>query len=100
LPACTDSITRPWVEKAGIRVLDQPFNAQGNVATAGGCLASAYLAGWIVARTHGLAAARQALSYVAPTGEEDDYLARAMRAIVPYLPQEQDHGASKDLRTA
>jgi hypothetical protein len=40
------------------------------------------------------------LSYVAPTGEEDDYLARAMRAIVPYLPQEQDHGASKDLRTA
>jgi transcriptional regulator GlxA family with amidase domain len=100
LQACTDSITRPWVEKAGIRVLDQPFNAQSNVATAGGCLASAYLAGWIVARTHGLAAARQALSYVAPTGEEDDYLARAMRAIVPYLPQEQDHGASKDLRTA
>jgi transcriptional regulator GlxA family with amidase domain len=100
LPACTDSATRPWVEKAGIRVLDQPFNARGNVATAGGCLASAYLAGWIVARMQGLAAARTVLSYVAPTGETEEYLARALHAIAPYLPQEPSHGASENLRTA
>ena len=33
--ACTDSTTKPWVEEAGIRVLDEPFVAHGNVATAG-----------------------------------------------------------------
>src|SRR5262249_14771837 len=44
VPACTDSTTKPWVEAAGVRVLDQPFVAHGNVATAGGCLASHYLA--------------------------------------------------------
>src|SRR6201991_2020959 len=39
-PACTDLITKPWVEAAGVDVLNQPFVANGNVATAGGCLAS------------------------------------------------------------
>ena len=46
VPACTDSVTKPWVEEAGVRVLEQPFVAHGNVATAGGCLASHYLAAW------------------------------------------------------
>src|SRR5262249_61020851 len=27
VPACTDSATKPWVEEAGDRVLDQPFVA-------------------------------------------------------------------------
>jgi transcriptional regulator GlxA family with amidase domain len=44
LPACTDLMTKPWVEEAGVSVLNQPFFAQGNVASAGGCLASQYLA--------------------------------------------------------
>jgi transcriptional regulator GlxA family with amidase domain len=100
LPACTDSTTRPWVEKAGIAVLDQPFNARGNVATAGGCLASAYLAGWMLARMQGLAAARNALSYIAPSGEKESYLAHALQVITPYLPQGQSHGAGENLRTA
>src|SRR5262245_23867053 len=25
LPACTDTTTRPWVEEAGVRVVDRPF---------------------------------------------------------------------------
>ena len=37
VPACTDLITRPWVEEAGVSVLDRPFTAKGNIATAGGC---------------------------------------------------------------
>jgi len=49
-PACTDLTTKPWVIEAGVRVLDQPFYAEGNVATAGGCLASQYLAAWILLR--------------------------------------------------
>lgn len=37
IPACTDLITKPWVMEAGVEVLNQPFYAKGNVATAGGC---------------------------------------------------------------
>jgi transcriptional regulator GlxA family with amidase domain len=85
VPACTDLITKPWVQEAGVKVLDQPFYAAGNVATAGGCLASQYLAAWIIARTEGEEAARAAMHYVAPVGEKDDYVERAMRNIAPYL---------------
>ena len=85
MPACTDLTTRPWVQDAGVEVLDQPFHAQGNVATAGGCLASQYLCAWIIARTEGEAAARSALHYVAPVGEKDEYVERAMRNVAPYL---------------
>ena len=42
--ACTDLTTKPWVQEAGVEVLNQAFHASGNVATAGGCLASPYLA--------------------------------------------------------
>ena len=84
--ACTDLTTRPWVEEAGIRVLEQPFFANGNVATAGGCLAAQYLATWLIARVEGIEAARSALHYVAPVGEKDVYMARAIANISPYLP--------------
>jgi transcriptional regulator GlxA family with amidase domain len=85
LPACTDLTTKPWVQEAGIDVLDQPFFAAGNVATAGGCLAAPYLAAWIIARTEGEAAARAALHYVAPVGEKDAFVDRAMQHITPSL---------------
>jgi transcriptional regulator GlxA family with amidase domain len=85
VPACTDLTTKPWVQQAGVKVLNQAFYASGNVATAGGCLASPYLAAWIIARTEGLDAARSALHYVAPVGEKDAYVARAMSHIEPCL---------------
>lgn len=86
VPACTDLITKPWVQEAGVEVLNQPFVAKGNVATAGGCLASPYLAAWIIARLEGIAAVEGALHYVAPVGEKDDFVARALRNIAPFLP--------------
>lgn len=85
VPACTDLITRPWVEAAGVAVLNQPFVARGNVATAGGCLASQYLAAWMIARLQGIDAAESALHYVAPVGEKHEYVARAMKNIAPFL---------------
>jgi transcriptional regulator GlxA family with amidase domain len=88
VPACTDLITKPWVIEAGVEVLNQPFFAKGNVATAGGCLASHYLAAWIIAQLEGTEAAESALHYVAPVGEKDEYIARAMRNITPYLHQD------------
>jgi len=86
LPACTDLMSKPWVIEAGVRVLDTPFVAHGNVATAGGCLASQYLATWIIARGAGLAAAEEAIRYVAPVGEKDAYVAQALAAVTPFLP--------------
>ncbi|MFJ6577047.1 DJ-1/PfpI family protein [Streptomyces sp. NPDC091368] len=86
IPACTDLTTRPWVVAAGVEVLHQPFHAKGNIATAGGCLASQYLATWIIARLEGKEAAEGAMHYVAPVGEKEEYVERAWRAISPYLP--------------
>lgn len=88
VPACTDMTTREWLREEGVEVLNRPFHATGNVATAGGCLASTYLAAWMIARTQGRAIAAAAISYVAPVGEQDEFVARAMNAIDPYLPLE------------
>ena len=85
VPACTDLTTKPWVQEAGVEVLNQPFFAAGNVATAGGCLSSQYLSAWIIARFEGEEAARSALHYVAPVGEKEEYVDRAMKNITPYL---------------
>jgi transcriptional regulator GlxA family with amidase domain len=85
VPACTDLISKPWVEEAGVAVLDKPFFARGNVATAGGCLASQYLASWVIARLEGIQAAQSAMHYVAPVGEKDQYIARMMQNITPFL---------------
>jgi len=85
LPACTDLTTKPWVQEAGVEVLNQPFVAHGNVATAGGCLASQYLAAWVLARLLGREAAAAALHYVAPVGEKDTYVSRALAHVAPHL---------------
>ncbi|GAB7125596.1 DJ-1/PfpI family protein [Silvimonas sp. JCM 19000] len=85
VPACTDLTTKPWVQEAGVQVLNQPFVAHGNVATAGGCMASQYLAAWMIARLHGVDEAISATHYVAPVGEKDEYVARMLKNIEPYL---------------
>lgn len=87
LPACTDLTTKPWVIEAGVNVIDAPFVAHGNVATAGGCLASHYLAGWMIARGDSVEQAREAIHYVAPVGEKDMYVERAMAVISPSLAE-------------
>lgn len=86
VPACTDLTTRPWVQEAGVRVLEQPFFADGGVATSGGCLASTYLAAWLIARSEGIDAAAEAIHYVAPVGEKDEWVARTLRNVAPHLP--------------
>lgn len=85
LPACTDVTTKPWVIEAGVDVIDAPFVAHGNVATAGGCLASHYLAAWMMARLGTVEDAIAALHYVAPVGEKDAYVERALGVVSPYL---------------
>ncbi|MFJ4906287.1 AraC family transcriptional regulator [Streptomyces sp. NPDC093249] len=81
MPACTDMTSRPFVEARGVTVLDEPFHARGNVATAGGCLASQYLATWVITRTLGEDMARGVLDYVAPVGEQRETVERGLRAV-------------------
>ncbi|MFF3949505.1 AraC family transcriptional regulator [Streptomyces sp. NPDC001902] len=81
MPACTDNKSRPFVEACGVTVLDAPFHAEGNIATAGGCLASQYLAAWVITRALGEDAARGVIDYVAPVGENQETIERAMRAV-------------------
>jgi transcriptional regulator GlxA family with amidase domain len=81
MPVCTDSQTRPMVEAAGVRVLDRSFHARGSLASAGGCLASPYLAAWVITRSLGRAAAEGALQYVAPVGEARQFIAGILDVV-------------------
>ncbi|GGE94814.1 DJ-1/PfpI family protein [Sphingomonas prati] len=86
VPACTDLTSKPWVIEAGVDVVDAPFAAHGNVATAGGCLAAPYLAAWMIARAASVGHARDALHYVAPVGEKAAYVDHALEVLEPFLP--------------
>ena len=72
------------------QVWHQPFFAKGKIATAGGCLASQYLASWVIARLEGIEAARGAMHQVAPVEEEDEYSERMPYNVMPYLTGDQD----------
>ncbi|AJA10837.1 MAG: AraC family transcriptional regulator [Sphingomonadales bacterium] len=91
LPACTDLTTKPWVVEAGVNVIDAPFAAHGNVATAGGCLAAPYLAAWIIARAASIDITHEALHYVAPVGEKSFYVDHALRVIEPAILAAAQH---------
>ena len=89
-PAATDLTTRPWLMEAGVRVDDSPFRARGPIATAGGCLASQYLAAWAMVRGAGWAAAGRALHYAAPVGEKESYVKRVLDVIRPFVGDAAD----------
>lgn len=93
LPACTDLTTKPWVIEAGVNVIDAPFTAHGNVATAGGCLASQYLATWMIARGASMRDAEEAMHYVAPVGEKTLYVERALSIVAPFVERLQTMAA-------
>ncbi len=82
---CTDDSTRPALQSEGVTVPDQPFYSVGNIASAGGCLSSHYLATWVVWRLEGKAAAEKALAYVAPVGEKERYVAHALKVVEPFV---------------
>ncbi|WP_046732522.1 DJ-1/PfpI family protein [Streptomyces humi] len=81
MPACTDTVSRPFVEARGVTVLDAPFHAEGDIATAGGCMASQYLGAWVISRTLGDEAVRAVVDYTAPVGEKRETVERVLRAL-------------------
>src|SRR5436853_1083679 len=94
MPICTDLKTRPMIEADGVRVLDTPFHAEGNIASAGGCLAGQYLATWIIWRSLGREAAVDALSYVVPVGQQDEYISRALETVSPFISVSREEKAA------
>ena len=82
LSACTDNSSKPWVQAAGVQVVNQAFVAHGNVATAGGCLSAQYLSAWLLTRLKGEDEAREVLHYFAPVGEKESYVTRAMAHVL------------------
>lgn len=85
IPSCTDLTTKPWVIESGVEVLEQPFFAQGNIATAGGCLASEYLAAWVIHKLADKKSAEAAIHYVAPVGEKESSVNHCMSVISEYI---------------
>ncbi|WMN89945.1 DJ-1/PfpI family protein [Vibrio parahaemolyticus] len=85
VPACTDLTTKPWVVESGVTVLEQPFYAKGNLATAGGCLSSKYLATWVISKLSGKESAESAIHYVAPVGEKQSTVEHCMSIVGAYL---------------
>lgn len=86
VPVCTDVTSKPWVVATGARVIEAPFYATGNVATAGGCMAAHYLSAWAIGRGAGEDVARDVIDYVAPVGEKAETVARVMGVVAPFLP--------------
>lgn len=84
MPICTDLTTKPWLVEAGAQVSDQAFMASGNVATAGGCLSSQYLACWIIQRKLGAEAVAEALGSVAPVGEEQSLVEHTLKVLAAH----------------
>lgn len=80
-PACTDTTSKPWVQAAGVNVLNQAFYSNGNIATAGGCLSAQYVAGWLISQLKNFEQATEVLRYFAPVGEKDEYVSRALGHI-------------------
>lgn len=78
MPACTDLTSKPWVQAAGVNILNQAFFTSGNLATAGGCLSAQYVSAWILSRLKGVETAREVLHYFAPVGEKEVYVQRAL----------------------
>ena len=87
LPATitTDAQTRSVLGRADTIVEDRPLVAQGNIVTAGGCLSSGYLAGWMLAKHLGMDKALSILEYVAPIGQKSQFSKQARDIISKQL---------------
>jgi transcriptional regulator GlxA family with amidase domain len=57
------------LEQYEVRVVEKPFVLEGNVATAGGCLAAQYLVGWVIERLLGAAIRDAVITSCQPVGE-------------------------------
>jgi transcriptional regulator GlxA family with amidase domain len=67
--ATTYPSAKGLLEAYGVQVVERPIVVEGNVATAGGCLAGQYLAGWVIERLVGKLIAQSVITSCQPVGE-------------------------------
>jgi transcriptional regulator GlxA family with amidase domain len=67
--ATTYPTSKQALERFGVTVEEKPFVQHGNVATAGGCLAAPYLAGWVIEQKAGREWKDLVLKSIQPVGE-------------------------------
>ena len=67
--ATTYPTSKQALESFGVSVVEKPFVQQGNVATAGGCLAIQYLVGWVIENKADQEWKELVLRSVQPVGE-------------------------------
>jgi transcriptional regulator GlxA family with amidase domain len=91
--ATTYPTSRALLESTGVRVVERPFVREGNVATAAGCLAAQYLAGWVIEEKFGAAKREEVLRSIMPVGEGLSFADADMvaRAYVPAEPPVGDN---------
>ncbi|MDX1737145.1 MAG: DJ-1/PfpI family protein [Alphaproteobacteria bacterium] len=77
----TDTMTAPKLENLGLEISTKALHVEGNVASAGGCLSSVYLAAWAITKLADWTLAAEVVHYVAPIGEKDHYVEMTKRAI-------------------
>jgi transcriptional regulator GlxA family with amidase domain len=67
--ATTYPSAKKLLESYGVEAVEKPFVLQGNIATAAGCLAAQYLAGWVIERSLGTRVKEAVLKSIMPVGE-------------------------------
>ncbi len=78
----TDTMTAPKLSELGLEISKQPLYAEGNIASAGGCLSSYYLAAWAITTAVDWETAAGIVHYVAPVGQKDAYV-EMTRKVLP-----------------
>jgi transcriptional regulator GlxA family with amidase domain len=67
--ATTYPTAKRLLETYDVEVIEKPFVVQGNIATAAGCLAAQYLAGWVIETCISAEMREMVLRSVQPVGE-------------------------------
>jgi len=67
--ATTYPTTKQTLESLGVTVEEKAFIEHGNIATAGGCLASQYLVGWVIEKKASAEWKMLVLKSILPVGE-------------------------------
>lgn len=71
--ATTHPDARKGLEYRQIDPIDQPLVCHGNIATAGGCLSSVYLVGWLIESLFNQQKRKEVLSNILPTGQQVEF---------------------------
>lgn len=87
--ATTYPTSKSVLESFGVEVVEKPFVAHGNVATAGGCLAQQYLVGWVIENLAGKDWRDLITKSIQPVGE-GLFFADAENLTRLYAPRTQE----------